>query len=240
MYLHIDQYRKSRYFDVAHRTKEQKMSSEQDQLIKPTFRGILHQYGFFLSLPFGIWLFTFAEGTLEQLVVVVYCIGLSALLGVSALYHRVDWNEQKRMRMRKLDHTMIFVQIATSYTPFGILAFTGTKNTIVLSILWMSVLVGFFMNMIWGKAPKWVSATLYISVGWTVALMFPEFYAQTGATIFNFMLAGGISYTIGALFYAAKRPNLIPGVFGYHELFHSFVIAGAIFHYISIHMLIRL
>lgn len=209
-----------------------------DFLLKPKLRGVLHQYGFFLSIPLGIWLMTFVEGQTEAMVTLVYCIGLSALLATSALYHRIDWSESKRQRMRKLDHTMIFVQIATSYTPFGVLAFSGNKNRIVLSILWLSVVIGFIINMIWGKAPKWVSAILYISVGWTVAIMFQDFYTHTGATIFYFMLGGGISYTIGALFYASKRPNLIPGIFGYHELFHSFVLLGAGLHYISVYMLI--
>lgn len=212
--------------------------AEPTTLEKPKLRGVLHQYAFFLFLPLEIWLMTRVEGQAETLITLIYCLGLSALLATSALYHRINWEEEKRQRMRKLDHTMIFVQIATSYSPFGVLAFTGFKNQVVLSILWLSVVVGFFINMIWGKAPKWVSATLYLCVGWTVVVMFPEFYQSTGATIFYFMLAGGVSYTIGALCYAVKRPNLLPGVFGYHEMFHSFVILGAGLHYISIHMLV--
>lgn len=215
-------------------------SSESSSLEKPTLRGVLHQYAFFTFLPLEVWLMTCVEGQTEAFVTLLYCFGLSSLLAVSALYHRINWPEKQRYRMRKLDHSMIFVQIATSYTPFGVLAFTGFKNQVVLSILWLSVFVGFVINMIWGNAPKWVSALLYISVGWTVMIMFPEFYQYTGATTFYFMLAGGISYTIGALFYAAKRPNLKPGVFGYHELFHSFVILGAGLHFISIYMLITL
>ena len=208
------------------------------ELEKPKLRGVLHQYAFFMFLPLEIWLLTLVEGQTETLITIIYCLGLSALLATSALYHRINWEEKQRMRMRKLDHTMIFVQIATSYSPFGVLAFTGFKNQVVLSILWLSVFMGFFINMIWGKAPKWVSAILYISVGWTVMVMFPEFYQYTGATTFYFMLTGGISYTVGALFYAAKRPNVKPGIFGYHELFHSFVILGAALHFISIYLLI--
>ena len=211
---------------------------ESNFLEKPKLRGVLHQYAFFLFLPLEIWLMTRVEGQKEFIITLIYCFGLSSLLATSALYHRINWAEKQRQRMRKLDHTMIFVQIATSYSPFGVLAFTGFKNQVVLSILWFSVVAGFIINMIWGKAPKWVSALLYVSVGWTVVVMFPEFYQNTGATIFYFMLAGGISYTIGAIFYAIKYPDLKPGVFGYHELFHSFVILGAGFHYISIHMLV--
>ena len=211
---------------------------EPDPIEKPKLRGVLHQYAFFLFLPLEVWLMTRVEGPKETFITLIYCLGLSSLLATSALYHRVNWAEKQRKRMRKLDHTMIFVQIATSYTPFGVLAFTGFKNQVVTSILWISVLVGFIINMIWGNAPKWVSAILYISVGWTVVIMFPEFYQRTGAVTFYLMLSGGISYTIGALFYASKRPNLIPGVFGYHELFHSFVILGAGLHYMSIHLLV--
>ncbi|MAA78210.1 MAG: hemolysin III [Deltaproteobacteria bacterium] len=211
---------------------------ESNSLEKPKLRGFLHQYAFFFFFPLEIWLMTLAEGQTEVVVTLIYCLGLSSLLATSALYHRINWADKQRERMRKLDHTMIFVQIATSYTPFGVLAFSGLKNQIVLSILWISVVVGFMINMIWGAAPKWVSALLYVSVGWTVVVMFPEFYQYTGSTIFYLMLFGGISYTIGAMFYAAKRPDLKPGIFGYHELFHSFVILGAGLHYASIYMLI--
>ena len=211
---------------------------EQQHFQKPMLRGILHQYGFFLSLVSAAWIMSVAQGQKETLTTLIYCLGLSALLGTSTLYHRIDWSEKKRVQMRRLDHTMIFVLIATSYTPFGVLAFQGDKNSFVLYALWFFVVAGFVINVLWGKAPKWVTASLYVFVGWLVALMFPEFYHQTGIIIFSLMLAGGISYTVGAIFYALKRPNLIPGVFGYHEMFHSLVLIGAAFHYASIYILI--
>ena len=170
--------------------------------------------------------------------ILIYCLGLSALLGTSALYHRIDWPEAKRLRMRRLDRTMIFVLIATTYTPFGLLAFTGSKNIFVLRALWSSVFVGFVLNFLWANAPKWLIASLYVMVGWLVALMLPEYYQQTGSTIAGLMLAGGISYTVGAVFYAFKGPNLVPGVFGYHELFHAFVLLGAGFHFAAVYNLI--
>ena len=206
--------------------------------VKPKLRGVLHQYGFFISLPLGGWMMSLADGGGDFWPILVYCIGLSALLGTSALYHRIDWPEDKRMRMRRLDRTMIFVLIATTYTPFGVLAFTGSKNTFVLRALWGAVLVGFVLNFLWVKAPKWLIASLYVIVGWLVALMLPEYHQQTGSTIAGLMLAGGISYTVGAAFYAFKGPNLVPGVFGYHELFHLFVLIGAGFHYAAVHNLI--
>ena len=208
-------------------------------LEKPKLRGVLHQYGFFLSLFAGAWLLLMTEGRRELLTILVYSLGLSALLGTSALYHRINWSEQPRMQMRRLDRTMIFVLIASTYTPFGVLAFDGDKNRFVLWALWIFVAIGFVINFLWGKAPKWLIASLYIGVGWLVALMLPEYQSQTGPTISGLMLAGGISYTVGAVFYALKRPNLVPFVFGYHELFHSFVLLGAAAHYLAVYYLLH-
>jgi hemolysin III len=205
---------------------------------KPSMRGVLHQYGFFLSLLVGPFLIVQGKNSQEMTVLGIYVLTLLALLGTSALYHRLDWSPTNRKRMRKLDHTMIFVFIAGSYTPFGVLGFTSSRNTFVLSTLWIAVLIGFFVNMIWENAPKWVSASLYLGVGWLVAIMSPEFMLHTGAACTYLMLFGGVLYSIGAIFYATKRPNPLPNVFGYHEMFHGCVLLGALAHYSSIYTFI--
>jgi hemolysin III len=209
-----------------------------DNCQKPSMRGVLHQYGFFLALLAGPFLMMQGKTTQELWVLGIYVLTLLALLGTSALYHRLDWSPSNRQKMRKLDHTMIFVFIAGSYTPFGVLGFTSPRNTFVLSTLWVAVLLGFFVNMIWEHAPKWISATLYLGVGWLVAIMSPEFMEHTGSLSTFLMLFGGVLYSIGAIFYATKRPNPIPNVFGYHEMFHSCVLLGALAHYFSIYTFI--
>ena len=136
--------------------------------------------------------------------------------------------------MRRLDHTMIFVLIAGTFTPFAVLFLQGGMKTFLLWALWMSAFLGLFMNLFWHNVPKWVRALTYVAVGWLGMIAFPELLDRTGWVCMGLIGFGGLFYTIGALTYAVKRPNPFPKVFGYHEVFHSFVILGALTHYVSI------
>ena len=142
--------------------------TSEEAIQKPTLRGVLHQYGFFVALFLNGFLLLQTQEAKEFYAILIYSIGLNSLLGSSALYHRINWSPQVRPLMRRLDHTMIFVLIAATYTPFGMLAFDSPKNTFVLYALWSAVFVGFLVKLLWITAPKWLAASLYIAAGWLV------------------------------------------------------------------------
>ncbi|MGH2956700.1 MAG: PAQR family membrane homeostasis protein TrhA, partial [Solirubrobacterales bacterium] len=195
---------------------------------KPRLRGVSHQWAFFVSLVAGAALVIFAPEGQATLAAAIYAASLSALLGVSALYHRIDWRPAARRWMRRLDHTMIFVLIAGTYTPFALLVLHGTLATIVLVAVWSCALAGVILNLAWWDAPKPVTAAVYLSTGWIAVAAFPQLWDRLGPVGFGLIAVGGVLYTLGAIVYARKRPDPNPEVFGYHEVFHLLVIAAAI------------
>jgi hemolysin III len=194
---------------------------------KPRLRGVFHQWAFFVSLGAGAALVLLAHGSKATIAAAIYAFSLSALLGVSALYHRVDWRPTARRWMRRLDHTMIFVLIAGTYTPFALLVLHGTLAEVVLVAVWASAAAGMVLNLIWWDAPKPVTAAVYLSTGWIAVLAFPQLWSGLGPIGFGLVLLGGVLYTAGAIVYARRRPDPKPAVFGYHEIFHLLVIAAA-------------
>jgi hemolysin III len=194
---------------------------------KPRLRGVFHQWAFFVSLGAGTALILLANGSKAHIAAAIYAFSLSALLGVSALYHRVTWSPNARRWMRRLDHTMIFVLIAGTYTPFALLVLHGTLAHVVLIAVWVMAGAGAVLNLIWWNAPKKVTAAVYISTGWIAVLAFPQLWSGLGPVGFGLVVLGGILYTAGAVVYARKRPDPKPAVFGYHEIFHLLVIAAA-------------
>ena len=161
----------------------------------------------------------------------VYAVSLSALFGVSALYHEVTWSTPARRWMRRLDHSMIFLLIAGTYTPFGVLVLPGTLARVVLGVVWGGALLGMALNLVWIDAPKWLSAIVYIALGWVAVVAFPALVSQLGVTATGLIALGGVLYSAGAAVYALRRPDPAPAVFGYHEVFHALVIAAAVAHY---------
>jgi hemolysin III len=194
---------------------------------KPRLRGVSHQWAFFVSLLAGALLTIFAPEGKATLAAAIYAVSLSALLGVSALYHRVDWRPVARRWMRRLDHTMIFLLIAGTYTPFALLVLHGTLADLVLIAVWGCAAAGIVLNLLWWDAPKPVTAGVYISTGWIAVLAFPQLWSGLGPVGFGLVLLGGALYTAGAVVYALRRPDPRPEVFGYHEIFHLLVIAAA-------------
>jgi hemolysin III len=194
---------------------------------KPRLRGVSHQWAFFVSLGAGAALVLLANGSKATIASAIYAFSLSALLGVSALYHRVNWRPAARRWMRRLDHTMIFVLIAGTYTPFALLVLQGTVARIVLVAVWVMAGAGTVLNLLWWNAPKSVTAAVYISTGWIALLAFPQLWSGLGPVGFGLIVLGGVLYTAGAVVYARRRPDPRPAVFGYHEIFHLLVIAAA-------------
>jgi len=210
-------------------------AAEQIAKVKPRLRGVSHEYAFFASLVFGAMLIVLAKGTEAQLAVAIYAVSLSALFGVSALYHRVDWKRQSsRQWMRRLDHTMIFFLIAGTVTPFALLTIDGPLSTALLIAVWAGALAGTVVELVWTSSPKWASAAVYIGVGMIGAIGFPAIVAEAGIAAGLLIAGGGALYATGAIVYAAERPNPSPAVFGYHEIFHVLVIAAAAAHFAAI------
>ncbi len=155
----------------------------------------------------------------------IYALSLSALLGTSALYHRVNWKRPEVRRwMRRLDHSMIFFLIAGTYTPFALLVLSGPLADAILVVVWIGAIAGAMVEMVWIDHPKWVAALIYMSLGWVACVAFPELWSDMGVAGTLLVAAGGLLYTAGAVVYATQRPNPNPRVFGYHEVFHALVI----------------
>jgi hemolysin III len=164
--------------------------------------------------------------------VAVYALSVAALFGTSALYHRVDWPTLTARRwVRRLDHTMIFVLIAGSYTPFGLLVLHGTLGAVILVAAWSAALAGAVFKLVWIDAPGWLGVATYISMGWISLVALPELLDRLGITAVGALALGGILYSVGAVIYAHRRPDPAPTVFGYHELFHLLVILAAALQY---------
>ena len=198
---------------------------------KPRLRGVSHQWAFFVSLLAGAALVVAAQGSREVVAVSIYAFALSALLGTSALYHRVTWQPGTRRWMRALDHTMIFVLIAGTYTPFALLVMSGTLADVILVVVWTSALGGAILNLAWWNAPKWFTAGVYLSTGWAALAAMPQLWEKIGPVAVGLLALAGALYTAGAVVYARRSPDPNPEVFGYHEIFHLLVIAAAAINY---------
>jgi hemolysin III len=199
--------------------------------VKPRLRGVLHQYAFFVSLACGVGLIVAASGGRARVAAIVYALAVSGLLGTSALYHRVTWRPRVRRWMRRLDHSMIFVLIAGTYTPVALLALHGTLATTILIVVWAGALGGVIFKLAWVDAPKWLMAAVYVGLGCVSAAVFGELPAAIGWLGVAGLVSGGLLYTVGAVIYASGRPNPWPKVFGYHEVFHALVLTAAGLHY---------
>jgi hemolysin III len=202
------------------------------EIVKPQLRGVLHQYGFFVSTVLGAMLVIAAPDGRATFAAAVYAASVSALLGTSALYHRINWvRPRARAWMRRLDHSMIFVLIAGTYTPFSLLVLDGTLATAVLIVVWAGALGGIVLNLVWISAPKWLTATVYVALGWVAVIAMPQLAEALGPVGVALLFGGGLLYTAGAVVYALQRPNPAPTVFGYHEIFHALVLAAAVAHF---------
>jgi hemolysin III len=202
---------------------------------KPRMRGDFHEWGFFASLVAGGALVLAAPDGKARLAAAIYAASLSALLGTSALYHRVNWRRPEIRRwMRRLDHTMIFLLIAGTVTPFALLVIGGSLGTALLVAAWAGALAGTVVELIWVDAPKWVTAIVYLAVGWIGALGFPAIVIDAGVGAGILIAVGGALYTAGAVIYARQSPDPNPTVFGYHEIFHLLVIAAAAAHFAAV------
>jgi hemolysin III len=202
---------------------------------KPRLRGVSHEVAFFVSLIAGAGLIVAAQDAQARIAMAIYAFSLSGLLGTSALYHRVDWRRPEIRRwMRRLDHSMIFLLIAGTVTPFAVLVMHGPLADALLIAVWAGAVAGIVVEVIWVEAPKWVSTIVYLAVGWIGLLGFPGIVINAGLGAGALIAVGGVLYTAGAIVYARQRPDPNPAVFGYHEIFHALVIAAAAAHFAAV------
>jgi hemolysin III len=156
-------------------------------------------------------------------------------LGVSALYHRRRWSPRSWKLMKRLDHSMIFLFIAGTYTPFCLLSVEQPTGAWLLFGVWTAAIAGVALKLVWPTAPRWLGTSIYIGLGWVAVFVLGDILRIGGVTVVALLAAGGLLYTAGGIAYAAKRPNPWPGVFGYHEVFHAMTIVAALCHYIAVY-----
>ena len=202
--------------------------------LRPRLRGVLHQYAFFVALAAALPLVLTARSGRAALAATVYGGSLAALFGVSALYHRVTWGARARRWMGRLDHAMIGLLIAGTFTPFGLLVLADTPAGKLLSVVWVGALAGILLHVVWIDAPKWLSAASYVALGWVGVAALPDLVVHAGWAPTALLAAGGLLYSLGAIVYAIRRPDPAPAVFGYHEVFHALVIVAAMAHYAAV------
>ena len=201
---------------------------------KPRLRGVIHQWSFFVALVAGVVLVVLAPEGRATVAAAIYAAALAGLLGTSALYHRVTWRPSARTWMRRADHSMIFVLIAGTYTPFALLLLSGSTQVVVLAGVWAGAAAGVVFALIWVRAPKWLSAVAYVSLGWFAMVASPQIVEKAGVAALVLIFGGGVFYTAGAVVYALGRPDPRPAVFGYHEIFHVLVVVAAVVHFVAV------
>jgi hemolysin III len=201
---------------------------------KPRLRGVLHEIGFFVALPLAALLPLAAEGTRARLSAAVFAGSVVTMFGASALYHRPTWTPTRRRWLRRLDHAGIYGLIAGSYTPFGLLVLDGAWRITVLAIVWTGAGLSILLKLFWCDGPKWLAAVLGIGLGWTGVVVYPQLVERLGVGPALLLLAGGLCYTAGAIVYARRKPDPVPRVFGYHEVFHALTIVAVACQYVVV------
>jgi hemolysin III len=205
--------------------------------IKPRLRGWLHAYAAAVSIAAGAALVAGAavvRGDRGGASTGIYAATVTLLFGTSAMYHRRNWGPRGHAVMRRLDHSMIFVFIAGTYTPIAALTLSYTDAIAVLTVVWVGALFGVALQASWPSAPRWLSVPCYIALGWVAVFVLPDLLHNAGVAPLVLLAAGGLIYTFGAIVYGRKRPDPWPGTFGFHEVFHLCTLVAALCHYVAI------
>jgi hemolysin III len=198
----------------------------------PALRGVLHQWAFWFALAAAAALVALAPSG-ARLAAVIYGAGLCLMLAASALYHRLKCSDGLRAWLCRIDHSAIYVFMAASYTPVGLLVLDGTARWMVLGSVWGGCLAGVALSVAWVTAPRVLFALTYVALGWVIVIAFPQLTAELELAALVLLGAGGLLYTGGAVIYALRRPNPWPSTFGFHEVFHALVVAAAITHFVA-------
>jgi hemolysin III len=201
---------------------------------KPRFRGRIHQVAFIVSIPAGMLLVALGSTASARAATAVYAVALAAMLGTSASYHRYPWSVVANERMRRLDHAMIFLLIAGTYTPFSVLALHGVLQLVILCVVWTGAAVGIALTQLRLRGIRYFTGTLYIILGWVAVVATPQFVTGLPVVATALLFGGGILYTTGAMVLLRRKPDPRPAVFGYHEIWHVFVTSAVLCHYVAI------
>jgi hemolysin III len=202
--------------------------------ITPKLRGWLHAGIFPLALAAGIVLICLAPSGGSAVACTVFAVTSWLLFGVSGIYHTVNWNPRVKAVLRRFDHTNIFLIIAGTYTPISVMLLSKGTAELLLILVWAGALIGIGFRMFWISAPRWAYVPCYIALGWAAVFFMPELLRTGGVAVVTLIIIGGLLYSVGAVFYGMKKPNISPRWFGFHELFHAFTIAAFCCHYIAV------
>jgi len=209
-----------------------------DVRLRPRTRGWIHYYSAIVAFVAGVALVAVAADTRDGRAVFacsVYAVTLVGLFAISATYHRHAWvSATARTWMKRADHSMIFVFIAGTYTPYSLLGLPPGSARLLLLVVWIGAAVGVALKMGWPHSSRWLGVPLYIALGWAAVFIIPALLDSVGAAPVMLMCAGGLFYTVGAVMYAVRKPDLWPGTFGYHEFFHACVSLAALCHYLGV------
>ena len=200
---------------------------------KPTWRGWIHAGTFPLAIVLGVILLVFADGAAAKISSAVFFASSLLLFGTSALYHRINWSPRVKAVFRRLDHANIFLLIAGSYTPITVLCLPPDKSTLLLWLVWTGAGLGILFRIFWIGAPRWLYVPLYLLLSYAALAFIVDFF-NANAVMMSLILLGGVFYTAGAVIYGLKRPNPVPGVFGFHEIFHTLTLLAFLSHWIGI------
>jgi len=206
-------------------------------VLRPALRGSMHRWSVPVAIALTVVLAVRVDTGGQLAAVIVYGACITAMLGVSGVYHARRLFHRERRFLRRLDHTMILVGTAGTYTALIVLALDGTTRVVLLTVAWGFVVVGGGIRMLWLDAPAALIALVYVVAGWQALLDFPAYTGALDAAELTMVAVGGGLYTVGAIIYSAKRPNPWPAVFGFHELFHTFVVGGAACHWVALLLL---
>jgi hemolysin III len=204
------------------------------EVAKPLLRGVLHQGAFFVALAVAPLLIIFADGGRAKAASAVFAASVVACFGASALYHRVTWTPRVRLWMRRVDHAGVYLLIAGTYTPVALLVLRGAWRPTILAIVWGGAAAAIVLKFAWVGAPKWLAVAIGLALGWVAVAALPQLVTRLDPWAAALLIIGGLAYTVGALVYARRRPDPMPEVFGYHELFHALTIVAVACQYVAI------
>ena len=209
---------------------------------RPRLRGVIHHYSAYVAAVAGIAVVIgagFARGAVAAGACAVYALTVFGVFAVSASYHRIPWKTPRaQVRMKRADHSMIFLFIAGTYTPFCAMALPSPARWWVLGIVWADAVAGVILKIAWPGSPRWLGVTLYIALGWVIIAVAPTLIAQAGPAVIVLLAIGGALYSIGGVLYAARWPNPWPATFGHHEVFHVCTAIAALLHYIAVWLVV--
>jgi hemolysin III len=200
---------------------------------KPTWRGWIHAVTFPTAIILGLVLIALGANPAARWSSAVFVLSSLLLFGISATYHRFNWSDRARVMLKRLDHANIFLLIAGTYTPLSIMALPPEKGYLLLVLVWTGALIGIGFRVFWIGAPRWAYVPLYVLLGWAAVLYIVDLL-NANLAMMVLVIVGGLAYTAGAVVYALKKPNPVPGVFGFHEIFHTLTVVAFLCHWTAV------